>query len=558
MSALTNRRVNLITDFFRPNTPDPRVDRLPPPDPIIDLTVPSADEAKETKLTNRNKFHRYRNNPTPRLTTLNTTSYSNMPTDKKGFKRQVKIIKNLETVASHSDFVLTQESKTESKSPIYRRLLRPQFKSYRNPNIQDPSRAGTDIFAAERMLKGCDDIHDILVEGHIQALTLIPISDESIFLVPYTIFNVYLPSGNDSTTNALRASMLKKLQDYTPPSNPKHIFAAGDWNLTEFRSDSSSKDHFASSSAARQALQQALDAHGLKEVYQPAHTCIRAGGQKTSSRIDRIYISHSLPEKCLMSPETTLPYHPYLPGEGKNKGPTEHYPVSLHFYPPNLSKGTRFKIPEWIAIHPNFHTKVLSAWATTPRTPSKPGKNWLAFKKVIKTVARELMKDLHDSAHNKATSLTISISVYRGLQGSFIRKSTATSLAAQSPDLKTALEKDLSNNDTSLSKVASHIDLLFKRNPTLTPLSKRPNLLRQAKNTLPCGKRFLSHLVKDNGERVDNSQDMAKLLETQWSPVWNRPNPPPLVVDEYITHYDKNTNGDQPDITVDHFHAVMN
>ena len=111
LSALTNRRESLITDFFRPNTPDPIADNSPPPDPIIDLTIPNANEEKETRLTNKNKFHRYRNNPTPRITTLNTTSYTDMPTDKKSFKRQFKITKNLETVSTHSDFVLTQEPK---------------------------------------------------------------------------------------------------------------------------------------------------------------------------------------------------------------------------------------------------------------------------------------------------------------------------------------------------------------------------------------------------------------------------------------------------------------
>ena len=89
--------------------------------------------------------------------------------------------------------------------------------------------------------------------------------------------------------------MLQSLKDFDPKA--AHIFDGGDWNLTQFRSDSSGKKHFASTEPERKALARVLDALGLKEVYRPAHTCVRGGEQKTSSRIDRIYVSHSISEK---------------------------------------------------------------------------------------------------------------------------------------------------------------------------------------------------------------------------------------------------------------------
>ena len=241
-------------------------------------------------------------------------------------------------------------------------------------------------------------------------------------------------------------------------------------------------------------------------------------------------MSHSLSEKCVMSPETTLPPHPYPPG-GRRKGPTDHFPVSLHFYPPNLSKGARFKIPEWIATHPTLHKRILSTWATS--APSrKPGKNWLSFKKVIQNEARTFMKEHRDSALSKATTLTRSISVFRGLQSASMRQSIAIALAALDPKLKSALDSDLQKADTSFPNVASHIDQIFRDHPMLVPTTKHPNLLRQAKNTLPCGKRTLSHLFSPDGKRVDSSPEMAALLKAQWSPVWNKPNPPPLTIDD--------------------------
>ena len=208
----------------------------------------------------------------------------------------------------------------------------------------------------------------------------------------------------------------------------------------QFRSDSSGKNHFASTEPERKALARVLNAFGLKEVYQPAHTCVRGGEQKTSSRIDRIYVSHSLPEKCVMAPETTLPPHPYPPGgDGMQKGSTEHFPVLLTFYPPNLERGARFKIPEWIATHPELHKRIIALWGNTTQS-DKPGKNWVAFKKIIKEEARKLMKESRSSALDKASKLTLGISVYRDLLDNSLKSTSAETLASQDPDLRSALQ----------------------------------------------------------------------------------------------------------------------
>ena len=193
-----------------------------------------------------------------------------------------------------------------------------------------------------------------------------------------------------------------------------HIIAGGDWNLTQHSSDSSSQDHFASTPQSRTNLQSALDSLNLHEVYQPAHTCIRTGGTMASSRIDRFYISHSIPEKCLMLPEVTLPPHPYMPGsEEKTKGPTDHFPIHLSFSPANLSKRARFKIPEWIATHPTLIQNIQQKWATT-RKKNHAAKCWLQFKKLIRTEAITLMATFRKKAITKASSLTLGISIFRG------------------------------------------------------------------------------------------------------------------------------------------------
>ena len=110
--------------------------------------------------------------------------------------------------------------------------------------------------------------HEKVIPGYMQALFLTPKNEDSLFLVPFTILNVYLLSGSDTQTAAHRASMLKTLETFDPQSN--YLIAGGDWNLTEFPSDSSAPDHFASGKNSRAALVNALNAQGLKDIFQPA------------------------------------------------------------------------------------------------------------------------------------------------------------------------------------------------------------------------------------------------------------------------------------------------
>ena len=155
---------------------------------------------KFNRLTNQKNFHRYRNNPTPRVTTYNTTSYSHDQTAALGYQRQLRVTANLESFAGFSDFILVQETKSNKESPIYRKLLRPKFKVYNNPN-PDPDHikeGGTDIFVSQLMIDNFDIRHETPVKGYMQALFLTPKNQDSLFLVPFTILNVYLLSGSDA------------------------------------------------------------------------------------------------------------------------------------------------------------------------------------------------------------------------------------------------------------------------------------------------------------------------------------------------------------------------
>ena len=121
---------------------------------------------------------------------------------------------------------------------------------------------------------------------------------------PLLLMNVYLPSGNSADVRARRVSCLSALRE-CKASPPRYCLAGGDWNLTEFESDSSGdKNHFASTPLQRKALRDCLDHFNLREIYQPTHTKFEKMGY---SRLDRFYVSHQLSDMVLLSPRVSFP-----------------------------------------------------------------------------------------------------------------------------------------------------------------------------------------------------------------------------------------------------------
>ena len=94
MTETISSNTNQITNYFTPTSNNDIADpsnndivdlTLPPPDPAIDLTVPSrpdpgppqgkSSESKAVRRTNQKKYHRYKHIPTPRVVINNTTAY---------------------------------------------------------------------------------------------------------------------------------------------------------------------------------------------------------------------------------------------------------------------------------------------------------------------------------------------------------------------------------------------------------------------------------------------------------------------------------------------------
>jgi hypothetical protein len=242
-----------------------------------------------------------------------------------------------------------------------------------------------------------------------------------------------------------RTSMLSSLKDFfSLPA--KYVFAGGDWNLTEHASDSSSSDHFASIPTQRKALSETLEHFKLREVYQSCHTRFQ---NEQSSRLDRIYVSHSISDQCLISPEVTLPPHPYQAGGRYHH--SDHLPILLSFSDTSLQGGARFKIPEWLANSNVFLQRVRHEIGKAQKI-RHPVKAWLQLKRIITNTARRLMLSYRKHAENRAHALTLGIGVLRKARKNTSDSLGATSLAERDPELLLAYEADVSSHSTTFPK----------------------------------------------------------------------------------------------------------
>ena len=151
-----------------------------------------------------------------------------------------------------------------------------------------------------------------------------------------------------------------------------------------------------------------------------------------------------------MLPETLLPQHPHLPGSASRV--SDHFPVSLSFGR-QLSKHSRFRIPEWAARHPLFLQAVRERLTGLPTGRGHPVRRLCQAKRAIRQCA---IKTHSVTAHSKADSITLGLSVLKAARSasppslSHLRAS-----ASRNPGLLNALDKDVSTPDPAFKQVAT-------------------------------------------------------------------------------------------------------
>ena len=471
--------------------------------------------------------------PTPNVVSYNTRSYSD---EDDGSERRKRLLENFMAMATTTDVFMTQESRRKIHADKSMDILRDKgWLTFRNPNTTTPNSGGTEIlvspeFAQQYILKDT-----IIAPGYVQSLVFEP--NPAASTPPrstFTLVNIYLPSGNDAVVRARRLSIMKEIQSFFR-TVPQYIILAGDWNLTQYPEDSSSKDHFASSPLAREALATMLAHLRVHEVHQTAHTCMEGA---RSSRLDRFYVSHTAQEERLAKPYATLPNHPHQPLSATRV--SDHFPVRLHFHDASLKPGSRKTIPVWLATHPVFLRQVRDSYAKMKK-PLDPAKRLVLFKKIVKNTAWPLLKTIKSETQTRACKLTIGVGLLKILNQQHVDLRKATLLANKDEDLKRALNEDLLRTKARKTNlyptVKKYIDNLIHQTPTCQ--RKPDNFLRNTSESLPHEKKFLTHLSLPSGQEVWKSDHIAQELKNTWSPIWNRPNPSTKTIDQYLRSYPK-------------------
>ena len=500
----------------------------------------------------KEKKKKYKSIATPTLSTYNANGYSSRPINANGHERQRKTKRNLEALGHCSDGIFTQETKTTQDAPFYDNLLR-NFVRFSNPNPSSDVKGGTDIFIKRDLVSSMAPTHHVIIPGYVQAVSLAPRDEHSAYTASFTMLNVYLPVGewvNGRTNEAERISVIEALTSMTIKSN--YLFMGGDWNFVEDSSDTAGDKHYSSTKRLLDSFKLLLTKHQLEEVYQPLHTRVK-GTQ--SSRLDRWYISHPTPIKCCMQPEASIPQHPHVPGQGKSKGPSDHFPVRLSFHQPNLSAGVRYKIPTFVANHPAYHEQVRADYKSVQPT-GHPVKDWLCFKKICKEAAHKVQKSLGSQAAQLATSLTRSIGTFRKLKAG-----TPFCVVAQGAKgdakLEKAIMEDHTQSPTSLANLQKHIQSTLTMSPMVDPRTgSARSFLREVKSNLAVERKHLTHLYHE-GKALDDAEKMASLLKETWSPIWNKPDPEDTQINTYLGTYDKRILSHPKDFTLDMVQQTM-
>ena len=462
----------------------------------------------------------------------------------KSYERRQRVVANLEALGKKCDALCLQDTRCAADSPIFDHLLTSTHTQFHNHNPDSPDVGGTTIFVRKSVASAFDITERHIVPGYIQSLTFKPKQDNP--NSGLSLINVYMRSNNQP----MALSFLSALRAAFPKPQSRQLFACGDWNLTQHRSDSSGqKDHFASTPALRQAFSECLASLNLTEVYQPLHT--RVSPHQGSSRLDRFYTSLSIAEQALTGPEASLPHHPHLPGTGDKKGPSDHFPVMLS-YVQQLERGSRFKIPEWLARNANFLAEVRTRLVGNQgRSPRQPVRRLLQCKRTIRQVAMEFMKTKTVTAQTKADAITTGLATLR--EATYTPTPSAERLqaiAARHPPLNAALQGDLAQSNMRLPRVQAYIKDCFAQTPLAPPLRGKPNFAQTAKHTLPKNDRTLTHVINALGDSIRDPVEMATALKETWSPIWSRACPPKKGIDRYLSHYTKRLRLPVPHVTL--------
>ena len=485
--------------------------------------------------------------------TLNVTTYNINGTSVTNPQRNRCITRNIDHLLKSAHVLCLQEVKLDYKNT--NALSRPRNITYYNNKTRNS--AGTAVLVRRELLKDykVENLKlPLPLRGHVQALVLRPY-DHSATRGSVLVINLYLNAHSDAT----RTAQLMLAHDSIAPEDYNYVL--GDYNYVNKSEDSSTEIWRSPASqpllAAWGKMEKKFD---LKEHVQRRHTyfqiSLKTPEVTTTSRIDRIYSSHSEVESSIREPSAAIETVPYsilkryfkssmTQEEIKTKRgiySSDHLPLGLKFRDTKRTSSAN-SIPHWIATDSLFpRLFAVRWWAHDRHVP--PEREMERFKLAAYSAAKAVRRRHRNHNNNQADNLDKLVMATALLRLTATREPDVIKVEKQRakfPDLaglvsfdkntaaydSTRLKKYIGEILTSSTSIEEEKD--DARPPTPLPIRtrleqvKREDLAKTLKLLLPSARKRLRALRrKAEDEPTSDPEKMAGIAKEFWDTVWGR------------------------------------
>jgi len=414
---------------------------------------------------------------------------------------------------------------------------------------------------------------------------------------PFIVILLYLPTGANAHTK--RVNILDNISSIIP--NNIHAYCGGDFNFVEADEDTSSTSgKHAIPAHARLIWTNFIKHYKLVERHQPGHTFYRVPmgndlDNLISSRLDRIYTSHTETDCALFSPVAYIPHTPYnilnvylransLRSKNKNygrktkligaKNVPDHLPVGVRFASTAPSKRRGTNLPSWVASNPSLLSQIRVHWERRSARLNK--KEHTAYDKlslfkqtVVFTTTKYLSTNSNIKRNDDINELSIMTSLLRLLTATSLDMERVTAFLYRHQHLDQLIT--ITNNDIKYNDLIDKMNILLKNaiprehdddlnnidlmnddndNNIGNTCGAAPSaakshytqLLQKLKLELPSNRKRMRFLQADNNSTITNKPlEMANIIKGFWSKVWEEREDAPTnkVLNKYFNNYNK-------------------
>ena len=476
--------------------------------------------------------------PFPRIATYNVNSLSQYANTSDSLARRHNIITNIKELLKQADIVCLQETRLLPNDHGALCGALPSCRILHAPGVG--RRAGVAVIVSLRY-------HEAYNITNITPTALSDVSRGNLLVasftpcgrskgLPFQVINARLAPGQ------AHAAKKRQIKDIKHVPTQRHTFLLGDFNFVEGEEDEHDSPNSRLDSSAAAAWADLLAHHRLREAHQPTHTFFRfyeGERRPSSSRLDRIYFSHSEPDLTLRSPVASIPSIPFCSlrqQQAKHRGRSvatstsrcsDHTPVLLTFISTAPRKGRAFNLPAWVFKLEGARALFAENWKERG-CPPDPFDALKCFASCAKVTAKAVLtkKRTMDSA-TQIGKLSSAISLLRMIDSPHPHSKRLT--VESHPHLASCFIRGRPDYERTAAFIKNifanaDYDASLKPDPRIRPpIDKVTNatIVKQAKLMFPSTRARLTHLALPEG-MVTHPQRIARALRDAWQPIWRR------------------------------------